>query len=99
MIICSTGHRSSMGCSILKQHGLSRVRNAAGGMTEYNATGFGPERLLSVLFPGLEKPVRKENRVLRKSKSRKVMAPKVTIEGWIQSLSIIPSFFFKNINL
>lgn len=43
VVICSTGHRSSMGGSILKQHGLSRVNNAAGGMTGYNAAGFGPE--------------------------------------------------------
>ena len=43
VVICSTGHRSSMGCSILKQHGLSKVSNAAGGMTGYNAAGFGPE--------------------------------------------------------
>jgi len=43
VVICSTGHRSSMGCSILKQHGFSRVNNAAGGMTRYNAAGFGPE--------------------------------------------------------
>ena len=43
VVICSTGHRSSMACSILKQHGLSRVNNAAGGMTGYNAAGFGPE--------------------------------------------------------
>jgi rhodanese-related sulfurtransferase len=43
VVICSTGHRSSMGCSILKQHGLSRVNNASGGMTGYNAAGFGPE--------------------------------------------------------
>ncbi|MDQ1252493.1 MAG: hydroxyacylglutathione hydrolase, partial [Euryarchaeota archaeon] len=43
VVICSTGHRSSMGCSILKQHGFSRVNNAAGGMTGYNAAGFGPE--------------------------------------------------------
>jgi glyoxylase-like metal-dependent hydrolase (beta-lactamase superfamily II) len=43
VVICSTGHRSSMGCSILKLHGHSRVNNAAGGMTGYNAAGFGPE--------------------------------------------------------
>lgn len=42
-LICSTGHRSSMGCSILKQHGFERVYNAAGGMTGYNAAGYGPE--------------------------------------------------------
>jgi hydroxyacylglutathione hydrolase len=43
VLICSTGHRSSMGCSILKQHGFTRVYNAAGGMTGYNAAGLGPE--------------------------------------------------------
>lgn len=43
VLICSTGHRSSMGCSILKQHGFTRVYNAAGGMTGYNAAGYGPE--------------------------------------------------------
>ncbi len=43
IVICSTGHRSSMGCSILKQHGLQGVNNAAGGMTGYNAAGLGPE--------------------------------------------------------
>ena len=43
VLICSTGHRSSMGCSILKQHGFERVYNAAGGMTGYNAAGYGPE--------------------------------------------------------
>jgi glyoxylase-like metal-dependent hydrolase (beta-lactamase superfamily II)/rhodanese-related sulfurtransferase len=42
-VICSTGHRSSMGCSILKKHGFFRINNAAGGMTGYNAAGFGPE--------------------------------------------------------
>jgi glyoxylase-like metal-dependent hydrolase (beta-lactamase superfamily II)/rhodanese-related sulfurtransferase len=43
VVICSTGHRSSMGCSILKKHGFFRINNAAGGMTGYNAAGFGPE--------------------------------------------------------
>ncbi|MDD3043129.1 MAG: MBL fold metallo-hydrolase [Methanosarcinaceae archaeon] len=43
VLICSTGHRSSMGCSILKQHGFKKVCNAAGGMTGVNAAGFGPE--------------------------------------------------------
>lgn len=41
--ICSTGHRSSMAASILKQHGFERVINAAGGMTGYAAAGLGPE--------------------------------------------------------
>ena len=41
--ICNTGHRSSLGASILKQHGFKDVMNLAGGMTGYNAAGYGPE--------------------------------------------------------
>lgn len=43
VLICSTGHRSSMAASILKQHGFEKVANASGGMTGYTAAGFGPE--------------------------------------------------------
>lgn len=43
VLICGTGHRSSLGCSILKQRGFKDVYNAAGGMTAYNASGFSPE--------------------------------------------------------
>ena len=43
ILICGTGHRSSLGCSILKQHGFKDVYNAAGGMTAYSASGFSPE--------------------------------------------------------
>ncbi|HUT92444.1 MAG TPA: MBL fold metallo-hydrolase [Thermoguttaceae bacterium] len=40
--LCSTGHRSSLAASILRQHGFERVMNAAGGMTGYAAAGLGP---------------------------------------------------------
>jgi rhodanese-related sulfurtransferase len=43
VLICSTGHRSSLGASILKQHGFSEVINAAGGMTGYSAAGYARE--------------------------------------------------------
>jgi hydroxyacylglutathione hydrolase len=43
VVICSTGHRSSLSASILKQHGFKDVCNAAGGMTGYSAAGYGPE--------------------------------------------------------
>ena len=43
VVICGTGHRSSMAGSILKQHGFERVMNAAGGMTGYAAAGLGPD--------------------------------------------------------
>ena len=39
IVICNTGHRSSMGTSLLKQHGLKHVLNVAGGMTAYSAAG------------------------------------------------------------
>ena len=45
-VICSTGHRSSLAASLLKQHGFEDVSNVAGGMTGYNAAGLGTECLL-----------------------------------------------------
>jgi hydroxyacylglutathione hydrolase len=39
VLICSTGHRSSLGASILRQHGFKDVYNVAGGMTGYSAAG------------------------------------------------------------
>ena len=38
-LICSTGNRSSLAASILKQHGFKDVYNVAGGMTGYSAAG------------------------------------------------------------
>jgi rhodanese-related sulfurtransferase len=43
VVICNTGHRSSLGASILKQKGFEDVSNVAGGMTGYNASGRGTE--------------------------------------------------------
>lgn len=43
VLVCSTGHRSSLGASILKRHGFKKVFNIAGGMTGYSAAGYGPE--------------------------------------------------------
>jgi rhodanese-related sulfurtransferase len=40
VLICSSGNRSSLGASILKQHGFKDVWNVAGGMTGYSAAGF-----------------------------------------------------------
>ncbi|MFC1713353.1 rhodanese-like domain-containing protein [Candidatus Poribacteria bacterium] len=42
-LICGGGQRSSMGASILKQHGFRRVFNVAGGMTGYSAAGYATE--------------------------------------------------------
>jgi len=38
-VICNSGHRSSLACSVLKQHGIHNVVNVAGGMTAYSAAG------------------------------------------------------------
>jgi rhodanese-related sulfurtransferase len=43
VLICATGHRSSLGSSLLKQQGFKQIYNAAGGMTAYSASGFAPE--------------------------------------------------------
>jgi len=47
-LICSTGHRSSLGASILKQHGFKDVSNVAGGMTGYSAAGYAAQCPLCV---------------------------------------------------
>ncbi len=41
--VCGSGHRSSMGASILEQKGFRNLYNAAGGMAGYNAAGYGQE--------------------------------------------------------
>ena len=43
VVICSTGHRSSLAASLLKQRGFDDVRNVAGGMTGYAAAGYASE--------------------------------------------------------
>ena len=42
-LLCSTGNRSSLGASILKQKGFQNVNNVAGGITGYSAAGHAPE--------------------------------------------------------
>ncbi|MDD2389822.1 MAG: rhodanese-like domain-containing protein [Desulfobacterales bacterium] len=42
VLLCGTGHRSSLGASILKQHHFDNVLNVAGGMTGYSASGYSP---------------------------------------------------------
>ena len=48
VLICSTGHRSSLGASLLKQRGFNNMYNVAGGMTGYNAAGYAGECPLCV---------------------------------------------------
>jgi hydroxyacylglutathione hydrolase len=52
VLICSTGIRSSLSASILKQHGFRDVFNSAGGMTAYGAVGYGPECPVCVIPHG-----------------------------------------------
>ena len=40
ILICSSGNRSSLGASILSQHGFKNLHNVAGGMTGYSAAGY-----------------------------------------------------------
>jgi len=43
ILICSTGNRSSLGTSILRQHGFENLYNVFGGMTGYSAAGYARE--------------------------------------------------------
>ncbi len=43
VLICSSGNRSSLGTSILEQHGFTTLLNVAGGMTGYSAAGYTKE--------------------------------------------------------
>jgi hydroxyacylglutathione hydrolase len=45
-VVCSSGNRSSLAASILKQHGFKEVHNVAGGMTGYSAAGYVKECLV-----------------------------------------------------
>jgi glyoxylase-like metal-dependent hydrolase (beta-lactamase superfamily II)/rhodanese-related sulfurtransferase len=40
VLVCSTGHRSSLGASLLAQRGFDNLFNVAGGMTGYSAAGY-----------------------------------------------------------
>lgn len=40
VLICSSGNRSTLGASILKQHGFNDVYNVAGGLSGYSAAGY-----------------------------------------------------------
>jgi hypothetical protein len=41
--MCSSGRRSSLAASLLKQREFKDVLNLAGGMTGYSAAGYAPE--------------------------------------------------------
>ncbi len=43
ILVCSSGNRSSLAGSILKQHGFKHVFNVAGGMTGYSTAGYARE--------------------------------------------------------
>lgn len=40
VLMCSSGNRSTLGASILKQHGFKDVHNVAGGLSGYSAAGY-----------------------------------------------------------
>ena len=42
VVICNSGHRSTMACAILQQHGFREVYNVAGGMMGVAAVGKAP---------------------------------------------------------
>jgi predicted sulfurtransferase len=40
VLMCSSGNRSTLGASILKQHGFNDIYNVAGGLSGYSAAGY-----------------------------------------------------------
>ncbi|SES77987.1 Rhodanese-like domain-containing protein [Methanococcoides vulcani] len=62
VVICGSRHRSSMGASILQQKGFSDVYNVSGGMTGYNAAGFGPDCPLCAFHGYLPGKARRMNK-------------------------------------
>jgi hydroxyacylglutathione hydrolase len=52
VLLCGSGIRSSLGTSILKQHGFKEVLNGAGGMIAYAEAGYGPECPMCVIPHG-----------------------------------------------
>ena len=43
ILLCNSGNRSSLGISILMQHGFKGLTNLAGGMTGFSAAGYAPK--------------------------------------------------------
>jgi rhodanese-related sulfurtransferase len=43
VVICNTGHRSSLAASILERNDFADVSNVAGGMSAYSAAGYAPQ--------------------------------------------------------
>lgn len=52
VVICGTGHRSSMAASLLLRQGFTQVLNAAGGMMGYSAAGYAAECPMCVIPHG-----------------------------------------------
>jgi rhodanese-related sulfurtransferase len=52
-VICTTGIRSGMACSILKMNGFKKIYNVTGGMTGYNSAGYSMECLPCTAAPHL----------------------------------------------
>jgi rhodanese-related sulfurtransferase len=80
VLVCSTGHRSSLGASLLAQRGFEDLANAAGGMTGYGAAGFSAECPVCVIphgprFLGTKmnapKPVKARKGTRRKATGKK----------------------------
>ena len=90
VVICNTGHRSSLGASLLKQKGFKEVYNLAGGMTGYNAAGYGPSCAMCVAPHGPAFAGQKEIYHERKRSARTGVSPvRIFMEAASPSLSLI----------
>ncbi len=66
MLVCSTGHRSTLAASILLSKGYSRLRNVAGGMKGLSAAALAPACVMCTIPHGPKLLVRKVGDTIEK---------------------------------
>lgn len=69
MLVCSTGHRSTLAASILMSKGFSRLRNVAGGMKGLSAAALAPACVMCSIPHGPKLLVRKVGDVIEKPRT------------------------------
>jgi len=66
MVVCSTGHRSTLAASILLSRGLRKIYNVAGGMKGLSAAALAPACVMCSIHHGPKLLVRKVGDVIEK---------------------------------
>jgi glyoxylase-like metal-dependent hydrolase (beta-lactamase superfamily II)/rhodanese-related sulfurtransferase len=69
MIVCSTGHRSTLAASILMSRGFSKLHNVAGGMKGLSAAALAPACVMCTIPHGPKLLVRKVGDIIEKPRT------------------------------